>query len=212
MVGVCVRTVLGFLRHAARAAGEADGRGGIVILRRRSGPSRAKSRDGRRAAFRQSDECECPRPCARDRWRVYERRCGRALLARPRSARPRRGRGTRDHRAAGQTPAPAPSTSRPAGKRPVSAGPSPPLPRSAINSFTDSSLCQQRRRRISQVAAQGEPLASGRAVGRCTAMDLLVWHLAFAVDVENRRIHSGPRLPDSCSCDFGSRLPCCERR
>jgi hypothetical protein len=37
VVGVCVRTILGFLRHAARAAGEADGRGGVVAVVQRFG-------------------------------------------------------------------------------------------------------------------------------------------------------------------------------
>jgi hypothetical protein len=32
MVGVCVRTVLGFLRHVAREGGVTDGRGGAVAL------------------------------------------------------------------------------------------------------------------------------------------------------------------------------------
>ena len=72
---------------------------------RGQGGGRTRWGCGRRAAFRRRDESECPRPCARDRWRVCERRRGRALLARPRSARPRRGRGARDHRAARQAPA-----------------------------------------------------------------------------------------------------------
>jgi hypothetical protein len=37
VVGVCVRTVVGFLRHAAHAAGEADGRGGVVAVVQRFG-------------------------------------------------------------------------------------------------------------------------------------------------------------------------------